>query len=293
MVAEPRCDRGARPTPSMASFLDRSSSLRTRTELAATLHAASRDRQITVLRGGGTKLGWGRTPSSIDLLVSTAKLNTLLVHRHGDLTATAHAGVTLSQFNRELARHGQWLPDRQCLRRGDDRRHRRDQRFRSAAPSSRHASRSVDRRHARAHRRTDRQGRRSRREERRRLRSRQARQRIVRDARAPSLTPPSSCCRFRRHRPRSTRRMTMGTCWRGMRCRCPRRSSSRWRSTSCSMADEYRLRVLLRVEPRGRERADRVGAATAVEAVLGRDRRAGDAMSGASRCDRRGAALAR
>jgi glycolate oxidase FAD binding subunit len=52
-------------------------------ELAATLLAASRDRQITVLRGGGTKLGWGRTPSSIDLIVSTAKLSTLLVHRHG------------------------------------------------------------------------------------------------------------------------------------------------------------------------------------------------------------------
>ena len=80
------------------------------TELAATLHAASRDRQVTVLRGGGTKLGWGRTPSSVDLLVSTSRLNTLLVHRHGDLTVTAHAGVTLSQLNRELARHGQWLP---------------------------------------------------------------------------------------------------------------------------------------------------------------------------------------
>jgi glycolate oxidase FAD binding subunit len=79
-------------------------------ELAATLHAASRKKQITVLRGGGTKLGWGRPPAAIDLLVSTAKLNTLLVHRHGDLTATANAGVPLAQFNRELARHGQWLP---------------------------------------------------------------------------------------------------------------------------------------------------------------------------------------
>jgi glycolate oxidase FAD binding subunit len=79
-------------------------------ELAATLQAASRDKQITVLRGGGTKLGWGRTPSAIDLLVSTARLNTRLVHRHGDMTATAHAGLTLAQFNRELARHGQWLP---------------------------------------------------------------------------------------------------------------------------------------------------------------------------------------
>jgi glycolate oxidase FAD binding subunit len=79
-------------------------------QLAATLRAASGDKQTTVLRGGGTKLGWGRTPSSIDLLVSTAKLNTLLIHRHGDMTATAHAGVSLVQLNRELGRHGQWLP---------------------------------------------------------------------------------------------------------------------------------------------------------------------------------------
>ena len=79
-------------------------------ELASTLQAASRDKQITVLRGGGTKLGWGRPPAPIDLVVSTAKLNTLLIHRHGDMTATAHAGVSLAQFNRELARHGQWLP---------------------------------------------------------------------------------------------------------------------------------------------------------------------------------------
>jgi glycolate oxidase FAD binding subunit len=49
-------------------------------------------------------------PSSIAVVVSTARLNTLLVHRHGDMTATAHAGVTLAQLNRELARHGQWLP---------------------------------------------------------------------------------------------------------------------------------------------------------------------------------------
>jgi glycolate oxidase FAD binding subunit len=79
-------------------------------ELAATLRAASRDKQSTVLRGGGSKLGWGRIPASIDLIVSTAKLNTLLVHRHGDMTATAHAGMPLAQLNRELSRHGQWLP---------------------------------------------------------------------------------------------------------------------------------------------------------------------------------------
>jgi glycolate oxidase FAD binding subunit len=79
-------------------------------ELASTLRAASRDRHVTIVRGGGTKLDWGRVPAPIDLLVSTARLNTHLVHRHGDMTATAHAGLTLAQFNQELARYGQWLP---------------------------------------------------------------------------------------------------------------------------------------------------------------------------------------
>jgi glycolate oxidase FAD binding subunit len=79
-------------------------------ELAATLQSASREKHSTVFRGGGSKLGWGRLPSSIDLIISTARLNTLLVHRHGDMTATAHAGLTLAQLNRELSRYGQWLP---------------------------------------------------------------------------------------------------------------------------------------------------------------------------------------
>jgi glycolate dehydrogenase FAD-binding subunit len=79
-------------------------------DLAAALAAASRDRLATVLRGGGTKLEWGRQPLAIDLAISTSRLNTLIVHRHGDLTATTHAGVTLTQLNQELARYGQWLP---------------------------------------------------------------------------------------------------------------------------------------------------------------------------------------
>jgi len=82
----------------------------TNTALAQALAAASRDRLATVLRGGGTKVDWGRPPVAIDLVASTGRLNSLVVHRHGDLTATAHAGVTLKHLNQELARYGQWLP---------------------------------------------------------------------------------------------------------------------------------------------------------------------------------------
>ena len=79
-------------------------------ELAQILSEASRDRQLTVLRGGGSKIEWGRVPERVDLVVGTAKLNRLLAHRFGDMTVTAQAGMPLSLLNRHLAEHRQYLP---------------------------------------------------------------------------------------------------------------------------------------------------------------------------------------
>jgi glycolate oxidase FAD binding subunit len=77
---------------------------------AQTLALASTGRMQTVIRGGGTKIGWGRTPAAIDLVVSTARLNRLIIHRHGDLTATVQAGMRLQDLNDVLRAQGQWLP---------------------------------------------------------------------------------------------------------------------------------------------------------------------------------------
>src|SRR4030095_5465158 len=71
---------------------------------------ASRERLVTVISGGGTKLAWGRTPTAIDLLLMTSRLSQVVAHRHGDLTATVQAGATLREVNQALAREGQWLP---------------------------------------------------------------------------------------------------------------------------------------------------------------------------------------
>jgi glycolate oxidase FAD binding subunit len=79
-------------------------------EAAALLASASQNRTSVVFRGGGTKLGWGRVPAKVDLLVSTRGLNRVLAHEHADMTATVEAGATLDELNAELARHGQWLP---------------------------------------------------------------------------------------------------------------------------------------------------------------------------------------
>jgi glycolate oxidase FAD binding subunit len=77
---------------------------------AETLARAANDRQLTVIRGGGTKIDWGRPPRRVDLVVSTARLNRLVAHRHGDLTATAQSGMTLGALNQALSAQNQWLP---------------------------------------------------------------------------------------------------------------------------------------------------------------------------------------
>ena len=79
-------------------------------DVAAVLASASKQRRSVVIRGGGTKMGWGRTPSSLDLVLNTTRLNAVVAHEHADLTATVQAGAGLDEVNHVLARHGQWLP---------------------------------------------------------------------------------------------------------------------------------------------------------------------------------------
>ena len=78
--------------------------------LAEILRWACAERLAVGVRGGGTKLTWGRRPGPIDVALSTARLNRVVEHRHGDLTATIEAGATLTQVNDALGIHRQWLP---------------------------------------------------------------------------------------------------------------------------------------------------------------------------------------
>jgi glycolate oxidase FAD binding subunit len=79
-------------------------------ELASALRGADDARQVVMLRGAGTKIDWGRPPARVDAILSTRRLNRLVSHQHGDLTATVEAGATLRDLNESLARYGQWLP---------------------------------------------------------------------------------------------------------------------------------------------------------------------------------------
>ena len=74
------------------------------------LEWATREKLCVMVRGSGTKLGWGTPPRQVDVLMATARLNAVVAHRHGDLTATIQAGATLGDVNRALAQHRQWIP---------------------------------------------------------------------------------------------------------------------------------------------------------------------------------------
>ena len=78
--------------------------------LGASLGWATSEGLRVLVAGGRTKLDWGAASGSIDLLLSTARLDRVVEHRHGDLTATVEAGATLSSVNAALAEHGQRLP---------------------------------------------------------------------------------------------------------------------------------------------------------------------------------------
>jgi glycolate oxidase FAD binding subunit len=62
-----------------------------------------------LFRGSGSKLDWGAVPERVDRVVSTARLDRLVSHDPGDLTATVQAGMPLAVLQAALARSGQWL----------------------------------------------------------------------------------------------------------------------------------------------------------------------------------------
>ena len=59
--------------------------------------------------GAGSKIHWGEVGESVDLLLSTQRLNRVIEHAAGDLTLTVEAGVTLKQIATLLEPHQQFL----------------------------------------------------------------------------------------------------------------------------------------------------------------------------------------
>jgi glycolate oxidase FAD binding subunit len=82
-------------------------------EVARALKIATGAGLQVIPRGGGTR--WigailldARTPKR-ELILSTRRLNRVVEHAWGDMTATVEAGCTFQQFQQTLAEHGQRL----------------------------------------------------------------------------------------------------------------------------------------------------------------------------------------
>jgi glycolate oxidase FAD binding subunit len=79
-------------------------------EVASAMKRASDAGHSMVIRGAGTKLDWGRPAAPIDVMLDMRRLNRVIAHAHGDLTATVEAGASLREVNEALSRLGQALP---------------------------------------------------------------------------------------------------------------------------------------------------------------------------------------
>jgi glycolate oxidase FAD binding subunit len=78
-------------------------------EVAAVLRWANENSAALVARGNGTKLDWGAAPRAFDAVVSMRRMNRVVEHAWGDMTATVEPGCTVAELRRTLAEHGQRL----------------------------------------------------------------------------------------------------------------------------------------------------------------------------------------
>ena len=78
-------------------------------EIAAVLALASEESLPVTPWGGGTHMAIGAPPTRGGVVLGMRRLNRLVEHEPGDLTATAEAGMTLAAFQAELGKRGQWL----------------------------------------------------------------------------------------------------------------------------------------------------------------------------------------
>ena len=59
--------------------------------------------------GAGTKLSIGNLPQKVDVVLATARLNSVIEYEPADLTVTVEAGIRLAALQAVLAQHRQYL----------------------------------------------------------------------------------------------------------------------------------------------------------------------------------------
>jgi glycolate oxidase FAD binding subunit len=78
-------------------------------QLAAVLARCTAEGLTAVARGDGSKLDWGTPPSTVDVLVDTARLAGVPEHPEGELVVTVGAGTPLRALQALLGRSGERL----------------------------------------------------------------------------------------------------------------------------------------------------------------------------------------
>jgi glycolate oxidase FAD binding subunit len=79
-------------------------------EEAGRIVAAAAAAEVPVIAwGGGTQMGLGASPREGAIVVATRRLDRVVEHEPGDLTATVEAGITMDALQAALGTRGQWL----------------------------------------------------------------------------------------------------------------------------------------------------------------------------------------
>ncbi len=79
-------------------------------QAAEVIQFAVGERLAVIPAGARTLLDQGNLLTKADLILSTRHMDRLLRHEPADLVATAEAGLPLTEFQKQLAERGQWLP---------------------------------------------------------------------------------------------------------------------------------------------------------------------------------------
>lgn len=83
---------------------------RTAEHVAAVLRAAHAARLTVVPCGGGTQMAWGGVLQRADVVLQLGALRRIVDYQPAEMTVTVEAGCPLSELQRALAQHRQFLP---------------------------------------------------------------------------------------------------------------------------------------------------------------------------------------
>jgi glycolate oxidase FAD binding subunit len=78
-------------------------------ETSELMKLASREELVVSPRGGGTKMHLGDPPTSLDLVVSTARMNEIIEYVPGDQVVRVQAGIRLQDLQEHLSESNQML----------------------------------------------------------------------------------------------------------------------------------------------------------------------------------------